>query len=63
MRSSHRQSGRLMNKFPHEQGQLHDKYAGEGCNSDEGKVMGEGWSGGCGGDRPQMASSTSLGSS
>jgi hypothetical protein len=41
-----------MNKFPQDRGQLCDKYAGGGRNSDEGKVVEEGLSGGCGGDRP-----------
>jgi hypothetical protein len=52
-----------MNKFPHDHGQLRDKYAGGGHDGDEGKVVGEGWSGDCGGDRPRTASSTSSGSS
>jgi hypothetical protein len=51
-----------MNKFPHDRGRLCDKYAGGGRNSDEGQVVGEGWSGGCGGDHPRTASSTMLGS-
>jgi hypothetical protein len=57
MRSFHQQSGWLMNKFPHDRGWLHETYTGGGRNGDEGKVVGEGWSGGCGGDRPRMASS------
>jgi hypothetical protein len=51
-----------MNKFPHDQGWLRNKYAGGGRDSDEGKVVGEGWSGGCGGDCPRTASSVSSGS-
>jgi hypothetical protein len=57
MRSSRRRSGQLMNKFPHDRGQLRDEYVGGGRDIDEGKVVGEGWSGGCGGDCPQTASS------
>jgi hypothetical protein len=51
-----------MNKFPHDRGWLHDKYAGGGCDGDEGKVVGDGWSGGCGGDCPRMVNSMSSGS-
>jgi hypothetical protein len=43
-----------MNKFPHDRGQLRDKYAGGGRDGDKGKVVGDGWSGGCGGDRPRI---------
>jgi hypothetical protein len=52
-----------MNKFPQDCGRLRDKYAGGGHDSDKGKVVGDGWSGGCGGDCPRMASSMSSGSS
>jgi hypothetical protein len=52
-----------MNKFPQDCGQLHNKYAGGGRDSDEGKVAGDGWSGVCGGDRPRLANSISSGSS
>jgi hypothetical protein len=62
MWSSHQQSGQLMNKFPHDRGRLHDKYVGGGRNGNEGKVVGEGWSGGCGGDCPRTASLMSSGS-
>jgi hypothetical protein len=48
-----------MKRFPHHRGQLCDKYAGGGCDGDEGKVVGKGWSDGCGGDHPRTASSTS----
>jgi hypothetical protein len=51
-----------MNKFPHNRGWLCETYTGGGHDGDEGKVVGEGWSGGCGGDHPRMASSMSLGS-
>jgi hypothetical protein len=51
-----------MNRSPHDCGWLRNKYAGGGRNGDEGKVVGGGWSGDCGGDRPLMASSTSSGS-
>jgi hypothetical protein len=52
-----------MNRFPHDHGRLHDKYVGGGRDGDNGKVVGVGGSGGCGGDRPQKASSMSSGSS
>jgi hypothetical protein len=51
-----------MNRFPHDRGRLHDRYAGGGRDGDEGKVDGVGGNGGCGGDRPRTASSTSSGS-
>jgi hypothetical protein len=31
-----------MNKFPHDCGQLRNKYAGGGCDGDNGKVVGVG---------------------
>jgi hypothetical protein len=52
-----------MNRFPHDRGQLRDKYAGGGRDGNEGKVVDGGWSGECGGDRPRMANSMSSGSS
>jgi hypothetical protein len=45
-----------MNKFPHDWGWLHNKYAGGGRDSNKGKVVEEELSGGCGGDCPQTAS-------
>jgi hypothetical protein len=51
-----------MNKSPHDRGRLRDKYAGGGRDGDEGRVVGVGGSGGCGGERPRKASSTSSGS-
>jgi hypothetical protein len=51
-----------MNKFPHDRGQLRDKYVGGGRDGNKGKVDDVGGSGGCGGDRPRKASSTSSGS-
>jgi hypothetical protein len=50
-----------MNRFPHDRGQLRDKYVGGGRDGDGGKVVGVGGSGG--GDRPRKASSTLSGSS
>jgi hypothetical protein len=52
-----------MNKFPQDRGRLRDKYAGGGRDGDKGKVVGEGWSGECGGDHPRMANSMLSGSS
>jgi hypothetical protein len=52
-----------MNRFPHDRGWLRDKYAGRGCDGNEGKVVDGGCSGDCGGDRPWTANSTSSGSS
>jgi hypothetical protein len=51
-----------MNRFPQDQGRLDEAYTGGGRDGDEGKVVGEGWSGGCGGNHPQTASSMSSGS-
>jgi hypothetical protein len=51
-----------MNRSPHDRGRLRDKYAGGGRDGDEGKVLDEGMSGDCGGDRPRTANSTSSGS-
>jgi hypothetical protein len=51
-----------MNRFPHDCGRLRDKYAGGGRNGDDGKVVGVGGSGGCGGERPLKASLTFSGS-
>jgi hypothetical protein len=62
MRSSRRQSGQLINKFPHDRGQLHEMYTEGGRDSDKGKVVDEGLSGGCGSDHPQTASSMLSGS-
>jgi hypothetical protein len=52
-----------MNKFPQDCGRLRDKYVGGGCDGNEGKVVGDGWSGVCDGDRPRLANSISSGSS
>jgi hypothetical protein len=52
-----------MNRFPHDRGRLRNKYVGGGCDGDNGKVVGIGGSGGCGGDCPRKASSMSSGSS
>jgi type II secretory pathway component GspD/PulD (secretin) len=47
----------LINKFPQDWGQLREAYMGGGRNSDESKVVEEGWSGG-GGEQPRIANST-----
>jgi hypothetical protein len=52
-----------MNRFPHDRGRLRDKYVGGGRDGDNGKVVGVGGSGGCGGECPWKVSSTSSGSS
>jgi hypothetical protein len=62
MRLSCRQSEQLMSKFPHDQGWLREMYMGGGHDGNEGKVVDEGWSGGCGGDCSQTASSMLSGS-
>jgi hypothetical protein len=51
-----------MNKFPHDRGWLRETYTGGGRDGNEGKVVDEGLSRGCGGDYPQMASLMLLGS-